>query len=373
MTNPFVQAVKNEAKLRLAIAGPSGSGKTYTALALATALGDRVAVIDTEHGSASKYADIFGFDVLELKDPFHPNNFTAAIHAAGNAGYGVVIVDSITHAWGGAGGALELVDKIKPKYKGNAFAAWGEVTPIHNRMVESILAAPAHVIVTMRSKQSYILVENRGRQVPQKVGMAPIQRDGFEYEFDVFLDMDTENNAIVNKTRCPLLIGKVFSKPGAELAEILVEWLKGEPAERVQPDSNGSKQKVATNREPAQSSNGQPETTSKEADARDYLEQFDAPILGNVAAAAVVSKTGYGHATHGMAALCKNEKIAAAVEADKMKCEPGQRISGKAALELLDWLMTREHESGKADDPTPEEQAEMAAVQAGLLEPEDAR
>lgn len=80
----------------------------------------------------------------------------------------------------------------------------------------------------MRSKQDYILVEENGKQRPQKVGMAPIQRDGFEYEFDVFLDMDIENNAIVSKTRCPALNGQVFEKPGADLAEILREWLRSD-------------------------------------------------------------------------------------------------------------------------------------------------
>ncbi len=63
----FRKAVKYDAKLRLAICGPSGSGKTYTLLQLATELGGPVALIDTERGSASKYADIFEFDVLELE------------------------------------------------------------------------------------------------------------------------------------------------------------------------------------------------------------------------------------------------------------------------------------------------------------------
>jgi hypothetical protein len=63
---PFPRATKLEAKLRLALAAPSGAGKTYTALQLATHLGGPIAVIDTEHGSASKYANLFTFDVIEL-------------------------------------------------------------------------------------------------------------------------------------------------------------------------------------------------------------------------------------------------------------------------------------------------------------------
>src|SRR5690348_7959535 len=80
----FQRAVKYEAKLRLAIAGPSGSGKTWTALTLATGLADGkgIAVIDTERGSASKYAGDFEFDVLNLDAPYHPNRFIEAIREA---------------------------------------------------------------------------------------------------------------------------------------------------------------------------------------------------------------------------------------------------------------------------------------------------
>ncbi|MFW5942022.1 MAG: ATP-binding protein [Chloroflexota bacterium] len=227
----FRTAVKHEAKLRLAIAGPSGSGKTYTALAVGTALareaGDRVAVVDTEHGSASKYADIFDFDVVNFDAPFHPDRFVEAIHMAEDEGYDVIILDSVSHAWNGTGGLLEIVDIAARKYKGNSYMAWSEGTPIQNRLIESIVGSRIHVIATMRSKQDYVLIERNGKQVPQKVGMAPIQRDGFEYEFDLFLEMDVENNAIVSKTRCPALTGAVIREPGAALADTLLEWLQG--------------------------------------------------------------------------------------------------------------------------------------------------
>lgn len=228
----FKKAVKSESKLRLAIAGPSGSGKTYTALAVATALADGrpVALVDTEHGSASKYADLFGFDVAEMHPPFHPDKFGQAIAEAANAGYAVIILDSLTHAWNGTGGMLDLVDEIaKRKGAGNTFAAWKDATPIQNRLIDAIIGAPIHVIVTMRSKQDYAQdKDEKGRTVIRKVGMAPQQRDGFEYEFDVFLDIDIDHNGIVSKTRCPALTDRVFAKPGKDIAGILAEWLKGE-------------------------------------------------------------------------------------------------------------------------------------------------
>jgi len=228
----FKKAVKQQSRLRLAIAGPSGSGKTYTALAIATAMSDKVALLDTEHGSASKYADIFDFDVLEMEAPFHPDRFGNAIKIAQDEGYEILIIDSLSHAWSGPGGLLEIVDELGKRQKSrNSFTAWKDATPIQNRLVENLLAADLHIIATMRSKQEYVMEQDdKGRTIVRKVGMAPVQRDSFEYEFDVFLDMDIENNAIVQKTRCPALTGRVFAKPGKDIANILMKWLQGEPS-----------------------------------------------------------------------------------------------------------------------------------------------
>lgn len=232
----FKKAVKTESKLRLAIAGPSGSGKTYTSLAIgsviATHEGKRVAFVDTEHGSASKYADIFDFDVIDMHAPFHPDKYVESIKAAASAGYGVIILDSMSHAWNGEGGLLQIVDDIAKRMKTtNTYAAWKDATPIQTRMIESMLAADIHIISTVRSKQDYAMEkdERTGRTAIRKVGMAPVQRDGFEYEFDVFIDMDIDNNGIVTKSRCPALSGNVYSKPGKDVAGILIEWLHGAP------------------------------------------------------------------------------------------------------------------------------------------------
>ena len=156
----FKQAVKTESKLRLAIAGPSGSGKTYTALALAAALvpGGKVAVVDTEHGSAAKYADIFSFDVAPAAPPYHPDGLIKLATFAANNGYDVVIVDSVSHYWSGAGGVLDLKEEAERRMRNpNSYTAWKDVTPIHQRMVDTLVAIPAHVIVTMRSKMEYSL------------------------------------------------------------------------------------------------------------------------------------------------------------------------------------------------------------------------
>ena len=242
MTNPFQKATKERARLRLALIGPSGSGKTYTSLQVGTALknGGRVALVDTERGSASKYADLFDFDVLEL-ETFEPQNYIRAIEAASGAGYDVLILDSLSHAWAGVGGILSFVDTETMKSKSrNAYTeGWRKATPLHNRLVDAMIQADLHLIVTMRAKTEYVMeTDQRGKTAPRKVGMAPVQRDGLEYEFDVVGDMDLDNNLVVSKTRCPALTGKMFAKPGDDLAGILNGWLMDgtEPAPRKAPE-----------------------------------------------------------------------------------------------------------------------------------------
>jgi hypothetical protein len=229
----FVHAVKQEAKLRLAIAGPAGSGKTYTGLTIAQELanGGKVAVLDTEHGSASKYADLFNFDVMEMDPPYHPDRFAAAIREAQQAGYKVIVLDSLSHAWNGTGGLLEVVDQIAARSNSkNTFAAWKEGTPIYNKLVDTIIASDIHVIATMRQKMDYVLEEGENKKMkPVKVGLAPVQREGFEYEFDVVMNLDIDNQGIIVKTRCPALNGGVYRKPGKDVAGILATWLTGAP------------------------------------------------------------------------------------------------------------------------------------------------
>lgn len=223
----FKKAVRSQAKLRLALLGPSGSGKTYTALAIARHLGKRIAVIDTERGSASLYAgDVADFDVLELES-FAPASYVSAIKAAEREGYDVVVVDSLTHAWSGKDGALEMVDRVARKSSSaNSYTAWRDVTPEHNALVEALVGCKTHLISTIRVKTAYELQENdRGKKVPIKIGLEPVQRQGLEYEFTVVCDMDLDHVMTVTKTRCSALDGGVFKKPGQNIADTLLAWL----------------------------------------------------------------------------------------------------------------------------------------------------
>lgn len=223
----FSPASRRQARLHLALIGPAGSGKTYTALKLATHLGKRVALIDTERSSACTYAGDFKFDVCELDD-HHPQTYIDAINAAADAGYEVLIIDSLSHAWAGRDGALELVDKAAARSKGNnTFSAWRDVTPLHNKLLDAILGSPCHVIVTLRAKMAYEQEKDaKGRTQIRKLGLAPVQRDGVEYEFDIVGDMDTDHNLVISKSRCSQLADAVINRPGEELARTLRGWLE---------------------------------------------------------------------------------------------------------------------------------------------------
>lgn len=229
----FKKASKRQSKLRMSIAGPSGSGKTYSSLKIAMEMGGKIAVIDTERGSAAKYSDIFDFDVIELED-FHPERYIEAIQAAEKGGYDVLIIDSTTHEWNGKNGILELHEAaVQRQRTKNSYAAWAEVTPLHNAFINAILQCKCHVIASVRSKTDYVQEKNdRGYTEVKKVGMASIQREGMDYEYDIMMEMNIDHVGVITKTRCAALDGKAFKKPGREIAEILNAWLSdGAPAE----------------------------------------------------------------------------------------------------------------------------------------------
>jgi hypothetical protein len=220
------KATKEKLFLRMAVTGPAGSGKTYTAMRLAFSLGAKVLVIDSENGSARKYAGEspdgieWQFDIIELPN-YHPNTYAQAVKMAVDGGYDVIIIDSLSHAWEGEGGALDLQHKAGGRYQD-----WAKVTPIHQRMIQSILTAGAHTIVTMRSKMDYA-VENdeRGKLKVTKVGLQPVQRKGVEYEFDVVLELDQSHYGQVTKTRCSGMTDAEEVRPGPDFFTPLLSWL----------------------------------------------------------------------------------------------------------------------------------------------------
>ncbi len=232
----FTKAVKTKAKLRVALAGVSGAGKTYSALVMAKALGGKVALIDSERNSALLYADKFDFDHLDLSD-HGIDRYKAAIREA--SAYDVLIIDSLSHEWAGRGGALEEVDRKKGA--GNSFAAWNGVSQKHAGLLDDILMHPGHVIVTMRKKSEFVLETVNGKQVPRKIGMAVVQREGIEFEFTVLLSMEREGQVLIEKSRCSALeeMGALRREDIDKAGETLRDWLAtgAEPTPRQSTDA----------------------------------------------------------------------------------------------------------------------------------------
>jgi len=301
MNISFKKAVKRDAKLRMALCGPAGSGKTYTLLGIATELGGPIAYVDTEHGSASKYADLFQFDVIE-PNQFDPRELIQTIKAAIEAGYRVICIDSLSHYWMGKGGELEMVDNAaKRTQSGNSFTAWKHVTPVHNELVDTIISASIHVLVSMRTKTEWVLEEDsRGKKVPRKIGLAPVMRDGIEFEFDVCGDLDQDNTLTVTKSRCPELSGKVINRPGKEVAQVLKAWLSGAPAEEPKPEPQPVTQpKPQAVQQPAPAALASaPSPAPKKNAFTEMLELFVAAKqqYGNDVYYRVLGNAGYEHA-----------------------------------------------------------------------------
>lgn len=248
----FKPARREHKRLRLALAGPWGCGKTYSALCIASVLGQRIALIDTESGSSDCYAHnmrgeggLVPFDAIVLGS-YEPALYIEAIEAAAAAGYDVLIIDGLSPAWAGPGGALDQVDHIAARSQSNnKFFAWRTVTPQHNALLEAIRSYPGHVIATMRVKVEYVIddVQRDGKwqKVPRRIGLAPIQREGIEHEFDIVGDMTGDHELIITKSRASRFDGCIIDRPGVEFGEDILDWLRegdapsGERAPRAMP------------------------------------------------------------------------------------------------------------------------------------------
>lgn len=233
----FTKATKAQAKARVALDGPTGAGKTWNALVWATVLGDRVAMVDTERGSASLYAPHFDFDTLTMSPPYDPARLIEAVKAADAEGYDVFVIDSLSHFWEGEGGTLDIVDAAAQRAQGNSWSGWKVGTPALRHLVDTMLGCDMHLIVTMRSKMEWVLetvVNKHGKEVqqPKKIGMAPVMRAGVEYEFQVVGDLDLEHRLTISKSRCDVLADEVVQKDRIkEAGETFCRWLAdGEPA-----------------------------------------------------------------------------------------------------------------------------------------------
>ena len=196
---------RKNAKIKMALQAPSGAGKTYSSLLIAKGLtnGDfsKIAIIDTENGSADLYAHLGEYNVLSLQPPFTPESYIEAIDICLRSNMEVIIIDSISHCW-------DFLIEYHASLPGNSFTNWNKVTPRQKAFINKILQSDTHFIATMRVKQDYVINQKNGKMVPEKVGLKAVQRDSVDYEFTVVFDIDIKHYAKASKDRTSLFVDK---------------------------------------------------------------------------------------------------------------------------------------------------------------------
>jgi hypothetical protein len=229
MTLQLKKAERKKAKIRLGLSGASGFGKTYSALLIAKGLvgdWDKIALIDTEHGSGELYSDLGDYNVVSLEAPFSPERYIEAIKACEAGGMECIIIDSITHEWDGEGGCLDIADKVtQASTSKNSYTAWAKVTPRHQKFLNTILQSKCHVITTVRRKQDYDMVKNGNKTEVVKVGMKEVTREGYEYELTINLELLTDTHYVkASKDRTGLFMGKPEFIPTEETGVMIRKW-----------------------------------------------------------------------------------------------------------------------------------------------------
>jgi|SRR5580692_9105503 hypothetical protein len=216
------KAERKKAKLRLGISGASGSGKTWSALEIATGMGGKIGMIDTESGRGELYGNDFQYDIIRLEAPYSPDRYIEAIKTFEKSGYDIVIIDSLSHAWTGEGGVLSIVEKNGGQFQNG----WKVGTPKQNALVDALINSKMHILITLRVKSEYVVEKNeKGKNEPRKIGLSPVQRDGLEYEFTVFMDIDNQQHiAHITKDNTKLF-DQQYIKPSKEMGIQLMEWL----------------------------------------------------------------------------------------------------------------------------------------------------
>lgn len=245
------KASRQKVKIKLGYAGPAGSGKTMSSLLTAFGLcnkWEKILLIDTENGSGELYSNLGPYNVISLQSPFSPESYIDAINTAEDAGMEVIIIDSVSHEWDAKGGILETHTNMT----GNSFTNWGKVTPRHNKFVEAILQSKCHVICTLRTKTDYVLVEKNGKQVPEKVGLKAITREGWEYDLTIVFDLDMKQQATTSKDRSDMFMNKPQFTPSAATGKLIKKWCDegiADPAKPVESVKKVGKKTPATNGE----------------------------------------------------------------------------------------------------------------------------
>lgn len=213
-------AERRQARIRVLLQGPSGSGKTYSSLLLAYGLTGNwssIAIIDTENKSADLFEHLGKYRVLVLEPPYTPERYIEALKVCEGAGVQVIILDSLSHEW-------QYILDEHSAITGNSYTNWSKLTPRHDSLVNALLQSNCHLIATVRAKQDYVLVEKNNRQVPEKVGMKGITREGMDYEFTLVFELDNRHYVRATKDRTGLFTDKPDFSISPNTGQQILRW-----------------------------------------------------------------------------------------------------------------------------------------------------
>ncbi|MFV8250275.1 hypothetical protein [Bdellovibrio bacteriovorus] len=228
----FSPAVRQQVKLTIGITGPSGAGKTYGSLLMAQSIaaGQRFGVVCAENGKAAAYAKEFQFDIMVISPPYTTEKYIEAIRELERR-YPVGVLDGISPAWNGDGGILNQKEQLMLTSRNtNQLSPWTTLTPKQEAFKAALLNPKIHLISTIRAKQEYAMELRNGKQVPVKVGMGPVQREGIEYEFAMFFEVDLDHNTRATKDITRLFNG-FYGPITAKTGQLLLDWaMDGEAA-----------------------------------------------------------------------------------------------------------------------------------------------
>lgn len=217
------KAEKQKTKLRIGLSGVSGSGKTKSGLFMARGMAsawNKVAIIDTENGSADLYSNMGDYNVITISAPFTPEKYIEAIHACEQSGMEVIIIDSVTHVWKGEGGLLEYNQSI-----GGRFQDWAKTTPRYQKWLGNILNSTCHVITTNRKKTAFEMIKDeKGSVRVEKKGLDDEIRDGFDYELTLVFDISQKHLAVATKDRTGIFMDNPEFIITEETGKTLMKW-----------------------------------------------------------------------------------------------------------------------------------------------------
>lgn len=235
-------AVRENVPLLIGVAGGTGAGKTFSALRIAKGIAGnaRIGYVDTENRRSRHYADDFAFDVIDLEAPFRPERYADAIHQLDEAGYPVIVVDSMTHEWDGDGGCLDWQDEEFQRLGARneiKMLSWQEPKKAHRKMLTRLLQVNAHVILCFRAAERVEMAKENGKTVvrPKQSltglhGWIPISEPRLPYELTLSMLLTADRPGIPQPIKLedrhkPFL--PLDEQVGEETGRRLAEWAAG--------------------------------------------------------------------------------------------------------------------------------------------------